>query len=212
MGYSAQKLTNIARQAFSVARDIGNATDILLSRIERARDVVGDDTHVLVPDLIDKQYPMQIQTAKTTVENKGLMFVSEAVQLTNADPKYRTCFDGQVVYSNPKSGSKILKGGQVRVLYVTADVIEESQRLYDESKQRSAEQRAAILETGKTIVTEAGKTGKTIATEAGKTGKVLAAGAKDKVVTLAGEAKDTVVKIANRQGKVEKEVNNGERK
>jgi hypothetical protein len=186
MANKLQNMAKNARTASTVVREAVEAAKVVVNGAGNVKDWLEDDSHVLVPNLLDKQFPMSRKTAQEIIENAGLLFVPEAVPLCNAKPKYRKCFDEQVVYSNPKSGSKILRGDQVRVIYVTSDVIRESQRLYDEAKQKSAEQREAVIDTG----------------------KIIAVGAKETATTIASGAKNTIEKIANRRGGERKKLKN----
>jgi hypothetical protein len=66
--------------------------------------------------------------------------------MKEADPKYRDYEDTQVIDSNPKQGVKVKIGTTVCLRYITAEVIEESQKIFDDSvriKQEAKEQKAA---------------------------------------------------------------------
>ena len=66
--------------------------------------------------------------------------------MKEADPKYRDYEDTQVIDSNPKQGTKVKIGTTVCLRYITAEVIEESQKIFDDDvriKQEAKEQKAA---------------------------------------------------------------------
>ena len=65
--------------------------------------------------------------------------------MSEADPKYRHCEDTQVIDSNPKQGVRVKVGTTVCLRYITAEVIEESQKIFDDNiriKQEAKEQKA----------------------------------------------------------------------
>ena len=66
--------------------------------------------------------------------------------MKEADPKYRDYEDTQVIDSNPKQGTKVKTGTIVCLRYITADVIKESQKIFDDGiriKQEAKDQKAA---------------------------------------------------------------------
>ena len=74
------------------------------------------------------------------------MPVSYTHLIKEADPKYRDYEDTQVIDSNPKQGAKVKIGTTVCLRYITAEVIEESQKIFDDSvriKREAKEQKAA---------------------------------------------------------------------
>ena len=78
--------------------------------------------------------------------------------MSEADPKYRHCEDTQVIDSNPKKGVRVKVGTTVCLRYITAEVIEESQKIFDDSirikkKQGTKSQR----KTGKEGTLERGR-------------------------------------------------------
>lgn len=196
MGRKAQ----VIKEGVQIIHSVVGAVSAITGEAQDVREwLEGDERHVIVPNLLDKQYPMLIETAKESVENSGLVFVPDVVQLNNIDSKYKDCCDGQVVYSNPKSGTKTIRGSQVRVVYVTSEVIKESQRVYDEEQQKKTEKKEAMIDAGKTFAVNAKETGKVVADKVVDVSKIIAVSTKDTAVALAGGAKDTVSKIANRQ-------------
>lgn len=92
---------------------------------------------VSVPELYSKEYPITIEQAVEMLESCGLK--ATLVKTPAPDVRYRDCFDSQVTGSNPKAKQKVERGTSVMVKYVTQEVIEQSQRLFDISEKRKME-------------------------------------------------------------------------
>ena len=84
--------------------------------------------------------------AEELLTERGLKVSKSKLRMKEADPKYRDYEDTQVIDSNPKQGVKVKIGTTVCLRYITAEVIEESQKIFDDSvriKQEAKEQKAA---------------------------------------------------------------------
>lgn len=92
---------------------------------------------VSVPELYSKDYPITVEQAVEMLESCGLK--ATLVKTPAPDIRYRDYFDSQVTSSNPKAKQKVERGTSVMVKYVTQDVIEQSQRLFDISEKRKIE-------------------------------------------------------------------------
>ena len=122
---------------------------------------------IAVPELYSKEYPLTIEQAVAILESCGLKATLVKAAISDADIKYRTCFDTQVIKSHPKAKQKVERGTSVLVKYVTQEVIDESQRLYELSeKQKAKAQEAKLIkqterkEKTKQVVTDAVDTAK----------------------------------------------------
>lgn len=100
---------------------------------------------VAVPELYSKEYPLTIEQAVAILESCGLKATLIKAAVSDADIKYRTCFDTQVIKSHPKAKQKVERGTSILVKYVTQEVIDESQRLYELSEKHKAEVQEAKL-------------------------------------------------------------------
>ena len=92
------------------------------------------DTKVTIPELYEE-----------LLTERGLKFSKSKLRMKEADPKYRDYEDTQVIDSNPKQGTKVKIGTTVCLRYITAEVIEESQKIFDDGvriKQEVKEQKA----------------------------------------------------------------------
>lgn len=122
---------------------------------------------IAVPELYSKEYPLTIEQAVAILESCGLKATLVKAAISDADIKYRTCFDTQVIKSHPKAKQKVERGTSVLVKYVTQEVIDESQRLYELSEKQKIEVQEAKLikqterkEKTKQVVTDAVDTAK----------------------------------------------------
>lgn len=100
---------------------------------------------IAVPELYSKEYPLTVEQAVAILESCGLKATLVKAAVSDADMKYRTCFDTQVIKSHPKARQKVEKGMSILVKYVTQEVIDESQRLYELSEKHKAEVQEAKL-------------------------------------------------------------------
>lgn len=104
------------------------------------------DTKVIIPELYRKGFPIDLKQAEELLTERGLKVSKSKLRMKEADPKYRDYEDTQVIDSNPKQGVKVKIGTTVCLRYITAEVIEESQKIFDDSvriKQEAKEQKAA---------------------------------------------------------------------
>lgn len=104
------------------------------------------DTKVIIPELYRKGFPIDLEQAEELLTERGLKVSKSKLRMKEADPKYRDYEDTQVIDSNPKQGVKVKIGTTVCLRYITAEVIEESQKIFDDSvriKQEAKEKKAA---------------------------------------------------------------------
>ena len=95
---------------------------------------------VAVPELYSKEYPLSVEQAVELLESCGLKATLVKMSMTDADIQYRGCFDSQIVKSNPKARQKVERGTCVLLKYITQDVIDESQRMFELAEKRKEEQ------------------------------------------------------------------------
>ena len=104
------------------------------------------DTKVTIPELYRKGFPIDLEQAEELLTERGLKFSKSKLRMKEADPKYRDYEDTQVIDSNPKQGTKVKIGTTVCLRYITAEVIDESQKMFDDGvriKREAKEQKAA---------------------------------------------------------------------
>lgn len=105
-----------------------------------------NDSKVIIPELYRKGFPIDLEQAESLLTECGLKVSKSKLRIKEADPKYKDCEDTQVIDSNPKQGSKVKEGTTVCLRYITNDVIEESQKIFEDGlriKQELKEQKAA---------------------------------------------------------------------
>lgn len=93
---------------------------------------------ITVPILYPKGYKVTAEQAVEALKNAGLTCTLVISSLEDADPKYRTYIPSQVIETNPPSKSRVEAGANILVKYITQDVIDESQRMFDEAEAKKA--------------------------------------------------------------------------
>ena len=120
----ADKAVNIAAEA---------AQNAIESKIETQSNLIE------VPQICDKDFPLSLEQAVELLESYGFKVTAVKMQSQNADVKYRQCFDSQVIVSVPKPKQKVSPDTRIILKYITQDIIDESQRLYEVAEQRKNE-------------------------------------------------------------------------
>lgn len=115
--------------------------------IETVVDKIADDAYkkadkkelVIIPALYEKGFPLDLSQVSELLANYGLKVIPSKLSIQEADVKYKDCFDSQVIDSEPKHKQKVVGGSTVIVKYISQDVINECQRLFDEMETQKAE-------------------------------------------------------------------------
>lgn len=94
---------------------------------------------VVVPELYSKEYPLSVEQAVELLESCGLKSTLVKMSIADADARYRNCFDSQVIKSHPKAKQKVERGTGVLLKYITQEVIDESQRMFELDEKRKEE-------------------------------------------------------------------------
>lgn len=124
---------------------VGTVATVVTPLIEKAIDNVGKQSDektvekIKIPELYHKGFPIDLEQAMKILEDCGLKSSKSKLTLREANPRYKDCFDLQVINSNPKQGSVVKIGSTVCLKYIPKDVIVESQRIFDESQRTKAE-------------------------------------------------------------------------
>lgn len=103
------------------------------------KPAVAPEDCVVMPDLCSKKVPLKLTEAVTLLEGRGLKALPIEVRVNEASTKYKDCFESQVISSEPKAGTKLKIGETVVVQYVTAELIDESQKIFLEMKRQKEE-------------------------------------------------------------------------
>lgn len=154
--------------ALTAAPAIITAIDKLLDKLPNV------PSKVVVPQLYDFGFPLKLDQAITMLTNAGLVAMPSEVNIQEADPEYRNCVDSEVVGSNMKPRQKVDAGSIVIVRYITQEVIDESQRLFEELEKQKAETKRTKIEKRERQVEQAQKAIADTATSAkDKIGKIF---------------------------------------
>lgn len=132
---------NIGGTLGIVAGIVGAVTPLaveLIDRIPKKEDLGPSEELIFMPELCSKKFPLKLDEAKELLESRGLKALPIEVRLRDACPKYKDCFELQVVGSDRKPNSKLKPGDTVIVQYVTQEVINESRRIFEEAEQQKA--------------------------------------------------------------------------
>ena len=132
---------NIGGTLGLVAGIVGAVTPLaveLIDRIPKKEELGPSEELIFMPELCSKKFPLKLDEAKELLESRGLKALSIEVRLRDACPKYKDCFELQVVGSDRKPNSKLKPGDTVIVQYVTQEVINESRRIFEEAEQQKA--------------------------------------------------------------------------
>jgi hypothetical protein len=112
---------------------INAAAKTVKEKVKERKDLVD------IPELYSRGLPIKLERAIILLEECKLKV--EPVAIRDANIKYKDCFDLQIVGSKPKHKQKVKPGTLVFLKYVTSEVIEESQKLFDKSEKYKAEVR-----------------------------------------------------------------------
>lgn len=93
---------------------------------------------IAMPALYDKQFPLRLDQAMELLAGYGLKGMPSMLTPREANVKYKDCFEGQVIGSKPRANQKVQPGVTVLIRCVPQDVIDESQRLFNEAKKQKA--------------------------------------------------------------------------
>lgn len=152
---------NIGGTLGLVAGIVGAVTPLaveLIDRIPKKEELSPSEELIFMPELCSKKFPLKLDEAKELLESRGLKALPIEVRLRDACVKYKDCFELQVIGSDRKPNSKLKPGDTVIVQYVTQEVIDESQRIFEEAekqkatlKQERAVKRAEQMERAKAV-------------------------------------------------------------
>ena len=154
---SQSEMDRTIKQVANNAKDIGgianavalvaSATVGVISAANKVKDALQD--RAMIPALYEKDCLLTVEEAKALLESNGFKMLPLELKVTEADIRYKDCFEFQVVSSKPRQNRKVNPGSTVIVRYVTQSVIDESKKLFEESERRKDELRIAKIETRK---------------------------------------------------------------
>lgn len=137
------KKTSSGNHKKSIAPTVLSALTIapaIITAVEELMDKLPDiPGKVAVPQLYGLGFPLKLDQAITRLTKVGLTVMPSELGIREANPKYRNCVDSEVVDSDPKSKRKVAVGYPVIIRYITQEVIDESQRLFEELERQETE-------------------------------------------------------------------------
>lgn len=128
-------VATIATAAIGIIPAVMDKLDQISTKREESK------SFAIVPQLYKKGFPLELDQATEILANANLKAIPSKLNIKEAHPRYKDCFDMQVISADPKPEQKVEVGSSVVVRYITQEVIEESQRLFDEEEERKAAQR-----------------------------------------------------------------------
>ena len=133
MGTKSNKnITGIIGAIGAAGALINAATPLVEKAIDNAQNKPEKiDTKVVIPELYRKGFPINLEQAEELLTECELKVSKSKLRLKEADSKYRNWEDTQIIDASPKQGTKVKIGTTVCLRYITAEVIEESQRIFD---------------------------------------------------------------------------------
>ena len=106
-----------------------------------AEHKANEEHKIAVPELYMKNFPIDLEQAKILVEDCGLRFSKSRMTIKEANPKYKDCFNFQVIDSSPKQKTLVNKDATVYVKYITQDVIDASIKIFEDEENAKAERK-----------------------------------------------------------------------
>ena len=131
-----------------------NVADKMVNAIAEHKD--NGERKILVPELYIKDFPIDIGQARILIEDCGLKISESKMTIKEANSKYKDCFDGQVIDSNPKQKTSVHKDAVIYVKYITQEVIDESIKKF-EDEEKAKEERICRRKEKVTAVAEKAK-------------------------------------------------------
>lgn len=127
----AASVLPLVKPAIDAVRDYADKT------IEERKKLVA------VPELYSKEYPLTKEQAVEILDSCGLKATLVKAAISDANVQYQNCFDMQVIKSHPKAKQKVERGSSVLVKYITQEVIDESQKMYELAEKQKTEMQIA---------------------------------------------------------------------
>lgn len=127
----AASVLPLVKPAIDAVRDYADKT------IEERKKLVA------IPELYSKEYPLTKEQAVEILDSCGLKATLVKAAMSDANVQYRNCFDMQVIKSHPKAKQKVERGSSVLVKYITQEVIDESQKMYELAEKQKTEMQIA---------------------------------------------------------------------
>lgn len=139
-GKSSKNINKIVSGVTAVTSLLTLATPVADTIQDYANKTIEERKRLVsVPELYSKEYPLNVDQAVELLNHCGLKSTLVKTTLDDAGVKYRKCFASQVISTKPKGKQKVEPGSMVLVKYITQEVIDESQKIFEELEARKNE-------------------------------------------------------------------------
>lgn len=132
---------NIVKAVGAIAASIAAMTPII--NVIADKISIDQKSSVVVPLIYGGEHQLTIDDAEKMLSDRGLVTRPLSLYRQEANEKYRNCFDLQVLSSDPKPKQKVKVGDTVTVWYITQEVIDESQKIFDETQRQKSDAKQA---------------------------------------------------------------------
>lgn len=138
---SNKNLTGVVGAIGAVGTLVTAVTPLVEKAIDNAQNNSGEKepNKVAIPELYKKGFPIDLEQAEKLLIDCGLKTIKSELKIKDANPKYANCFDMQVLNSSPKQGTMVKLGSTVCLQYITQSVIDESQKIIEDTKRAMVE-------------------------------------------------------------------------
>lgn len=135
-------------------------TPIIKPAVDKIVDIIQSEKHnnkdnlIAIPQLYDEDFPVELEQAEKLLNSLGLKTMSSKLSIEKANVKFRRMSHNQVIDTIPKQKQKVEPGTIVVIHYITQDVIDRSQELYNQDKMKKSEdkQKQKIVEKIKRVL------------------------------------------------------------
>jgi hypothetical protein len=167
---SNKNIAGIVSIVTAVGAMVTAITPVVNDIIEDARNHPHEkqEDKIIIPILYDKNFPLELDQAIRLLSDVGLKPIPSKISMSNAHPRYKDCIENQVLISNPRQKTKVSPGTAVYVKYIPNEVIQESRRLFEETKQKKINEKERTKEKLTDTVDGAKSNIKTIFTRTSK--------------------------------------------
>lgn len=95
----------------------------------------------VIPDVCPKGYRHTLSQAKDILERAGFNVMTTEMSVSEAAPRFKDYSPFLVVGTFPKANSRVNKGASVTIKYITQDVIDASQLIFEEEEKLKHEKK-----------------------------------------------------------------------
>lgn len=118
-------------------RDFINAiVKSMTKQIQKSKDGT-----ITIPNLYQPDFPLDVDIVVSLLEEQNFKVATSKLQMKDANAKYKDCINNQVVGTNPRHGKKVEVGSIITVRYISQDVIDASQKMFNDKEKNKSEKK-----------------------------------------------------------------------